>query len=261
MGDGSLTFVVPVRDSRGVPAWDAVKQMMARTLGSLHNAGGHIVVAANRGTDLPELPPGADLVQLDFEYTPLPDVEGPARLAAVRRDKGLRVASGLVATRPQGHVMVVDYDDFVSSRLAGLARAKPDAPGWFVDEGYLYDGGPLVMLRKGFDRVCGTSLIVRADLLPIQRSLGEADLEQVDRALGSHMYIRGDLYGRGTPLEPTPFPGAVYRIGHAESTSPTQPRIGRRLSPRRAIRHPRSWFQEVGRLRRSRSIRQEFGIA
>ena len=52
-----------------------------------------------------------------------------ARNEAVRHDKGASVLAGIVEARPTGHVMVVDYDDFVSSRLASLVDSDPDAPG------------------------------------------------------------------------------------------------------------------------------------
>lgn len=262
MGDGSLTFVMPVRDPQGVADWAGVRELIALTLNCLSAVPGntHVVVVAQRGTDLPGLPSGARLVEVDLPYTPLPVPEGPIRHAAVRRDKGARIHAGLVAAQPSGHVMVVDYDDFVSRRLAQLVADHPNAPGWVVEDGYIYDGGPLVIKRSRFNRLCGTSLIVRADLLKIPANPGEADIDWVDRALGSHIFLRDDLADQGTPLSPTPFPGAVYRIGHGANTSGS-PSLRRMFFPaRRSLRQPRRAIRNFVSLRTTFRIREEFAL-
>lgn len=261
MADGTLTFVVPVRDPLGVGDWATMRALMADTLQSLAAAGGRIVVAASRGTDLPPLPPGSTLVELDFDHVPLPPDEGPERHRAVRQDKGARTMHGLVAVQPRGHVMVVDYDDFVSRHLAELVASQADRPGWFVDHGYLFDGGPLVLeQRTGFNRMCGTSLIVRADLLRVPARVPDLDEAWTARALGSHIYLRSDLAAEGMSLAPTPFPGAVYRIGHRDSTSPTTRIARHHLSPRTALRRPADWFANLARLRRAAPLRHEFTL-
>lgn len=238
MGDGSLTFVVPVRDPRGVQDWQAVKRRMENTFASLHRSGGRTLVAASVGTELPPLPPSVALIEVALPYIPLPAHEGSERHAAVRRDKGQRIAAALERHRPTGHVMVVDYDDFVSRRITALVARNPTAPGWFVDKGYSYDGGPFALIHKsGFNRICGSSLVVRADLLPVADASGSIDLETVNRALGSHIFLRDDLEKAGQGLAAMPFPGAVYRIGYEDSTSPTTS-IRRRLRVRRAVRYP-----------------------
>lgn len=261
MGDGSLTFVVPVRDPLGVKNWVAVTSLIGATFASLDQAGGRVVVAATRGTALPPLPSGARLVELNVPYTPLPLEEGAARHAAVRRDKGARIIAGLVAEQPQGHVMVVDYDDFVSRRLANLPKLQPDCPGWFVDSGYVFDGGKRVMQHlTGFHRMCGTSLLVRADLLRIPQSSADIDSAFVDRSLGSHVYLKDDLAEAGTPLEPVPFPGAVYRVGYQDSTSPPRTLQRSYLSFGRLVRKPRQWVANRMRVRSAASIRPEFAL-
>lgn len=258
---GALTFVLPVRDPHGVADWPLIRGMIAETLGSLERAGGHIVVAATRGTDLPDLPKQANLVELDIPYSALPEAEGPARHAAVREDKGRRIITGLIHAQPEGHVMVVDYDAFVCHRLVALAQSNPSSNGWYVDTGYLYDGGHFVLkIPRGFNDLCGTSLIVRADLLHIPRSIDDLDSGDFARTLGSHRFLRGDLENSGAALSPTPFPGAVYRVGHRDSTSPTITLRSRYLSPRRALRHPQAWSRSLAGLRMTASIRADFGM-
>ena len=263
MADGTLTFVVPVRDPRGVGDWRRVKEDLSQTLRSLSRVGGssRIVVAASLGADLPGLPPNADLVQVKLPYSPLPRLEGPERHAAVRADKGRRILAGLAAVRPEGHVMVVDYDDFVSWRLGRLVASSPNCAGWIVDQGIIYDGSRFVLeVPRGFNSHCGTSLIVRADLLRIPRQVEDADIKWVMRSLGSHRFLASDLADWGTPLVPVPFAAAAYRIGNPDSTSPTSSLLATYLSPIRLLRSPKRWLNNVRHLRQASAYREEFSL-
>lgn len=220
-----LTFVIPVRHQATVADWGEIRELIAATLRSVAaQAGGtwRIVVVANRGAALPELPRGAELQEVDFEPVMLPRRHADPDLfySLVRLDKGRRVLAGLLHARPSGHVMVVDYDDFVSNRLAGFVAAHAGANGWFLGSGYLHSGGAeALLLEHNFHRHCGTSHVIRADLLGLPASFEAADDEQVRRWLGAHVFIQRDLLERGSPLAPLPFPGAVYRIGHPHATS------------------------------------------
>lgn len=222
---GELLFVVPVRHAQSVGDWSAVRHRLGQTLASIagqESDAWRCVVVANAGTDLPALPDGVVPVDVDF---PLParlrhEATQEERDEAVRADKGRRVLAGLLAARPAGHVMVVDYDDFVSRRLASLAADGPTVPGWYADGGLVYDGSRvLYRMRRGFDRTCGTSLVVRSDLLDLPARSEDADEATVRRWLGSHIYLKDDLSRRGTPLTPIPFDAAVYRVGTADSAS------------------------------------------
>lgn len=219
MGDGSLTFAVPVRDSHGVANWRQVMNLMSVTIQSLYAQAGPrptVVLGVSPGSDLPDLPNDVVVVPVDLPPRELPAGEGEPRWDAIRADKGLRLAHALNAVKPQGHVMVVDYDDLVSARLAKFVADHPDAPGWYVDSGYLWDGGPIASaVPTDFNEACGTSTIIRADLLRVPADPSDpANLEWIKTVLGSHKRWRGVL-----PLEPLPFPGAVYRVGSGTNVS------------------------------------------
>ena len=220
-----LSFVIPVRHQATVTDWGAVRPLIAATFRSVaaqREGPWRLVVVANRGTELPALPGNAELHEVDFEPVILPrrHAEPDRFYSLMRLDKGRRVLTGLLRARPVGHVMVVDYDDLVSNRLAGFVESSPAANGWSLGSGYLYSGGEDALLLEGnFHRHCGTSHIIRADLLDLPARFEEADDEKVRRWLGAHVFIRGDLHERGTPLGLLPFPGAVYRIGHPSATS------------------------------------------
>jgi hypothetical protein len=78
-----------------------------------------------------------------------------------------------------------------------------------------------------FHRLCGTSHIVAPSLLAIPPDLDasssrETILERMPsdyllEIIGSHRWIAAHLAESGTPLEPLPFPGAVYHVGHGEN--------------------------------------------
>jgi hypothetical protein len=256
MGDGSLTFAIPVRDPRGVDDWDAVKTLMAVTLGSLFAQRGprpRVVIGASPGTDLPQLPDDVQVVDVDLPFRPLPAGEGPERWDAILVDKGLRLAHALAGSRPQGHVMVVDYDDLVSSRLTEVVAGQPDAPGWFVDAGFLWDGGAVAsVLPTGFNDLCGTSLLIRADLLRIPADPTDPrHLDWIKSTLGSHKQWHG-LF----ELEDLGFPGAVYRIGSGANGSGA---IGQGRRVLRAAKRPSELARHLRVLRRWKSVRQDFG--
>ncbi len=263
--DGILTFVIPVRHHRGVAEWGSVLTRMQETLLSISaqtSSNWQAVVVANQETPLPILPAGVRLIRVDWPHVPLPDaktVGQHARDEAVREDKGRRVLAGLLALRPTGHVMVVDYDDFVSNRVAGLVGSAPTSNGWYVDAGYVYDGGPILYkFQTGFSKLCGTSLIVNAALLRTPATEAGADPKWIRRWLGSHVFIEDDLADSGTPLDPLPFPAAVYRVGYRGNTSGT--RTIRQVFFRRRLllTDPVRFVRRLSNLRLRRALRREF---
>ncbi|MGE4064265.1 MAG: hypothetical protein AB7E79_12935 [Rhodospirillaceae bacterium] len=223
-----LTFVIPVRHHATASNWDAIKSRLDVTLRSLRaqdDPRWNAIIIANDGADLPADLSACWIVRVDLPPNKL-DHTGPqqALWEAIRRDKGRRLLAGLVRGREAGlltgHVMVVDYDDVVSRRLAGFVAQHPNANGWYVDAGYMFSGRRLAFsCPHEFFELCGTSHIVRADLLGLPEREEDADEAYVCRRLGSHKFIKRDLEAQGTPLAPLPFPGAIYRMGHADTAS------------------------------------------
>lgn len=142
---------------------------------------------------------------------------------AVMRDKGTKLAVALSAVR-HGHVMFVDADDYVSVDMTGFVARNPSSPGWYVSDGLVYNH--LDSRTSGssrFNEICGTSLIVKRDLLsqpvirptPTQEEVLDAfDESVVLRHLGSHRHLAADL-----GLPPLPFPGAMYSVSTGENHS------------------------------------------
>lgn len=218
-----LTFVIPVRHPDNSKNWPQLKRLLGQTVAAISrqdNPNWRAVIVANAGSDLPALPAGFEVKSVDFPPNQKHDfgkdgVDKEAVLDAFRYDKGRRVLAGMLHARDSDYFMIVDDDDFVSRRLAGFVSAHHGTPGWFIKQGYVWaDGGAGVYLHKNFHKFCGTSHIVRADLLELPARFEDATTAYIKDRLGSHVQIDGILHERGTPLVPLPFSGAVYRIGH-----------------------------------------------
>ncbi len=261
-----LTFLIPVRHPDNSPDWSRLKANLAQTIASIagQNYGDwRAVIIANEGSDLPTLPDGFEVEVVDFSPNVLHDRNAGSRddvLDAFRMDKGRRVLKGMLRARDSRFFMIVDDDDFVSARLARFVADHPDSNGWKVDLGYVWDdGGRLLLQHDEFNRLCGTSLIIRADLYNLPSRFEDASADYIKDMLGGHRRIAEILARQQKPLARLPFRGAIYRVGHSGSHSRT-PRILRKyfLSPE-AIRRPLQWLRDLGHIRWvNQYIRREF---
>ena len=254
-----LTFVIPLRHPQNSADWPALKQRLAQTIRSIaaqDDVRWRAIIVANEGSDLPALPKHFAVKQVDFPPNPMferADNDLEAFREACRLDKGRRVLAGILEADKSGHVMVVDDDDFVSRRLTSFVAKYPGKNGWYVESGYLWgDGGRLIYEYADFSRFCGTSHIVRADLYELPASVEAADPAHIRKMFGSHIFIREDLAARGQALEPLPFAGAVYRIGHAGAHSKSAGLIRQVFFKRELLKNP---LKLVGRLSRLRLLR------
>jgi hypothetical protein len=264
MLDVALTFIVPVRHQANAKDWPSLKRNLAQTLGSIANqtdSRWRGVVIANHGADLPDMPAQFSVVRVDFTPNPLHDM-GSADLEAVydafRLDKGRRVLAGLIAAQPKGHVMICDDDDFVSRRLAEFVSNNRMKNGWWIQDGYVWaDDGDLLYRYRDFSHLCGTSHIIRADLYGLPEKMDGWSEAQIKRSLGSHRSIKSDLDASG-PLEPLPFFGAVYRVGHAGAHSQSTGLIGKYFD-RSLLKRPKEFVRRLSRLRfLTKGTREEF---
>ncbi len=251
-----LTFIIPVRHQDNARDWSLLKANLAQTAASIAgqtHPGWRGLVVANEGADLPVLPAGFDVVRVDFAPNVLHEIGEADREAvyeAFRADKGRRVLAGMLAARDSRFFMIVDDDDFVSARIAGHVDENPDANGWTIERGYIWnDGGRLLLGYDGFDRLCGTSLIVRSDLYGLPPRFEDASLDWIKSMLGSHVRIAGILAGRGTPLAPLPFRGAVYRVAHGGSHSRAPSLVRTYFISREALARPRRLLRHLAGLR------------
>jgi hypothetical protein len=254
--DPLLTFVIPLRHPQNSPDWGALKQRLGETIRSIaaqDDPRWRAIIVANAGADLPELPRRFQWKPVDFPPNPMferGDNELEAFRDACRLDKGRRVLAGILAAGTTGYVMVVDDDDLVSRRLTGFVAENRGKSGWYVERGYLWgDGGKLLYQYADFSTFCGTSHIVRADLYDVSPGRPLPDSALVRTLFGSHIFIREYLAARGRSLEPLPFLGAVYRIGHAGAHSKSPGLLRQVFFKRELLRHPLQSVQRLSGLR------------
>jgi hypothetical protein len=209
------------------------------------------------------LPDNFDLKQVDFPPNPMfeqGDNEREAFLDSCRLDKGRRVLAGILEADRSSYVMVVDDDDFVSSRLTSFVAGHFGENGWYVRDGYIWgDGGKLVYEYADFSQFCGTSHIIRSSLYELPARMAAVDPHCLRKIFGSHVFIREYLEERGTPLQPLPFVGAVYRVGHAGAHSKSAGLMRQVFFRRELLKNP---LKVAGRFARLRlldaSVRRQF---
>lgn len=262
-----VTFIIPVRHQDNARDWSALKANLTETVASIANQSNprwRALIIANRGADLPPLPERFDVEWVDFSPNVLHEIKhSPSKedfLDAFRLDKGRRVLAGMLAGRDTRYFMIVDDDDFVSSNLVEFVSSHVGESGWVIDRGYIWDhGGSIVMEHDDFNHVCGTCLIIRADLYDLPVKFDDASPSWIKSMLGSHHRITEFLASRGAPLSPLPFIGAVYRVAHGGSHSKTPSLITKYFFSKYAVKRPLKTLRNIFRVRRiTPQLRREF---
>jgi len=253
-----VTFIIPVRHPANSADWGRQQANLAQTIRSIAAqtvAGWRAVIVANHGAALPEIPAGVEVARVDFPPNPHHEqgnLDRETFYQAVRLDKGRRILAGMLSRRDTDYFMVVDDDDFISRHLVEHVARDPTRPGWAIKRGYLWsDGSGLLLQHNDFYNFCGSSLIIRSDLYGLPERFAAASDDYVRTMLGSHVKIAPILAGRGTPLAPLPFRGAVYRVGHAGSHSRSRKALDMLQLSRR---HPAEWWPALKTLAKIRGL-------
>jgi hypothetical protein len=262
----TLTFIIPVRHPENARDWSELKSNLAVTLESIANqsqSGWRAIVVANAGSDLPSLPEGVEVNWVDFPPNSLHEQGAADReefYEAVRLDKGRRILAGMLGAGQTDYFMVVDDDDLISSGLTGFVKQHRGHNGWFVRQGYVWSPGKKLIYRSpNFSMLCGTSHIIRADLFALPASINSAEIAYIKSMLGSHVFITKHLAEQGTPLSALPFPGAIYRTGHAGSHSRSKDILSTYLLQPWLLKRPVELGRRIGRLRLlGGGLRREF---
>ncbi|WP_208350966.1 hypothetical protein [Pseudaestuariivita rosea] len=137
----------------------------------------------------------------------------------IRNDKGQRIAAALdVINDENAYVMVVDDDDFVSSRLVEFVLSQEgEKTGWLVKKGYSWiSGSNHVYEVEGFHRLCGTSIVVPAHYYAYVRKQGS--IRDSIQELGGHRAVVDSAHRNKLTFRHLPFHGAIYRLGHSNAS-------------------------------------------
>lgn len=217
-----LTFIVPIRHPAGVRNRDEQQRTLTETIRSIAGQKGkrwRAVIVCNPEQRLPPLPERFSVLPVALPFNPAlgQAASKDAVYALIRQDKGARVAAAAALLPSDGYMMVVDDDDFVHCDIADHVAKSVSYSGWKISDGYSWAVGSRYAYRVAeFDRLCGTSLIVRNDLY-----LGFGQTRPCSDALdeyGSHRLISERLEKAGHPLGVLPFHGAIYRTAHSNAS-------------------------------------------
>ena len=219
-----LVFVIPLKSRAASRSWSTVSALFERTLKSVCRQ-----TASNfKDVVVCHEKQAIEFAHENVEYSvvafPLPDIIGDPTEDRLRKEtdhaKKLWVGSVYAESIAPTHVMHVDADDCISRNLAAYVNENSQHNGWYVDKGFEYqDSGKTIYPKSKFYTKCGTSNIVRYDLI---KPLFSTPLDRVSARDDSaffmrHKLQRGYFDSIGSPLSPLPFPGAVYITGHGDN--------------------------------------------
>lgn len=203
-----MVFIIPVKSALISASWDKFSQLFERCLRSVcqqTDQDFQVVVVCNEMPVTSFTHPNVHYLQVDF---PPPTNEICKAFKGLHSpkeaDKSKKILAGLEYARQfnPSHVMVVDADDCISNKIAEFVRKHPNVDGWYSKMGYVYREGSKMIFKKmdKFSSLCGTSVIVKPDLLA--------------SIISPEMYFRHPIrtLDNGVKLQPLPFPAAIYTI-------------------------------------------------
>ncbi|MBD1823592.1 glycosyltransferase family 2 protein [Cyanobacteria bacterium FACHB-DQ100] len=258
-----LIFIISLRSAKVSKSWHRVSKQLERTLRSVCNQTSpdfQVVVVCHERPVIQYEHPQINFVEVDF---PTPD---PAHMESKCADQHRKfwVGAQYAMQFSSSHIMAVDSDDCISKRLTAFVQQNKDCNGWFINRGYKYrDGSTLIQpLKNRFEQICGTCNIIRTDLIYAYLQTMKLDDIQ-DRYLLHHKDLPNIMKSRGFPLQPLPFPGAVYVTDNAENIQADTASALKGLSGswRGSIKYRLLLLQgTIASRPLTRSVRQEFGL-
>lgn len=230
-----LTFITAVRHPLNSSSYERVSRLLDATLRSVCRQTDdqfRVVVVHNEMPAVTIEDSRIHFVRVTFP-APSPQKTAEIDYNTGIIDKGAKLAIGLAAARVDhpNHVMFIDCDDLVHCEVAAFANARAGHPGWYSPSGYVHTTGTrsVQAMSTGFHRKCGSSAIIRTDLIPVPSDLPQtATKAEVIEAVGfQHLYRLIGTHGKweehltplGVKVEPLPFPAAVWLIGTGENAS------------------------------------------
>jgi hypothetical protein len=251
-----LTFLTTIRHPARSQSYETVWALLGDTVRSLcaqTDPNFQVVVVCDRAMALSD-DPRVHVVTVDWPPVDKNRAHREFKCRSALLDKGTKYAVGLGHLRHLGsdHVMFCDADDFVANDIAAFVNQHPDANGWVMEQGYMLTPKAMTPLDQ-FNRLCGTSHIIRFNLLnagipehldqtwPVDLVMAVMDKGFMIHILGNHQQPAGGLPLPGRGLAPghrgerVEHPQAD-RVRHAQPAR--RPRSGRRATG--AVHDPRA---------------------
>ncbi|AFY96350.1 glycosyltransferase family A protein [Chamaesiphon minutus] len=253
-----IVFIIPVKSSLISSNWKRFSQLFERCIKSVCNQTStnfQVVVVCNEKPDTSFESPHIEYLYVDFpppvseQVNPIAGLESPKEA-----DKAKKILAGLEYAKKfnPSHVMVVDADDCINQNIAKFVEEHPEADGWYARKGYVYKEGKryIYLNAKNFNDLCGTSIVVRADL---------AELLVTEGNYYDHTTV---TLKNGKKLQPLPFAGSVYSVENQENYRMTTTAV-KALATKSYQRGLNYWLEKISKYRiflLTNSIRQQFGL-
>lgn len=226
MSSPIINFIIPIRHQDSADNWQALVNNLQQLINSIKNQTSpnwHCTIICNTGADIPSFDDQKiTVLNVDFPVNKLYEINTDdleSHYEAIRADKGKRILTGLINNNCE-FVMFVDDDDLLHHKIVEYVEHNIDENGWYFDDGFIWREGSLsVVKRSGFNHICGTSHIVKANLLTVNSTFEANNLSYIKTMFGSHIHLSNELKKQGKPLKKLPFIGAIYRIGHTDAHS------------------------------------------
>ena len=252
-----LVFVIPLKSSKVSKSWELVSKLFERTLKSVCNQTSpdfRVIVVCHEKPQIEFNHPNITYIEVDF---PIPGQD----LKSKTLDKGGKILWGLFHARQfnPSHTMIVDADDCVSKRLAEFVNQNPQSNGWFVNKGYVYQAGSkfIYLRRKAFNKLCGTSNIIKYELHNLPDDISQ-DYPEINLYYERHQDVENKMAQSGKPIKALPFIGAVYTVGNQENIYLRDSSLFLEKNQDKGILWKLKYFLNFQLL--TTSIREEFGL-
>lgn len=262
-----LNFIVPIKDHSHVDDWSKIKINLSNTLASINNQeddNWFCYLVCNQGCDLPTLPSEKfKVLEVDFKNDErIKSNSLKIKYDAIREDKGKRVNEALTCCHQDDHIMVVDYDDFVSCKLSKYVSKNSSQVAFYISDGYYYSGGRIVVKDNKFNLKCGTSNIISVSFIRFYLDAsGNLPLEVIKELLGSHVFLKRYMASRKFNFPRLPFTGAIYNIGVVNSTSGTSDILEHFFTKNIFFSRPDRWIRKLFCIRLlTKTIKSNFNI-
>jgi len=230
-----LGFVVPLRSKSSSNNWAYHSELVFRTLTSICNQTSKDFIVIVVYTDYPERMVENDkVIYLKYPYPFLISHEitdagcdtlryFPKRNLEILMDQARRTMVGCKCAIDRGckYLMEVDADDLVSNKIAAFVERASNItpPGWFINKGFVYiEGSKIIYRYTKLNLICGSTHIVRADLLNIPDFSSKNYLDY--NFFSSHSWIRIRLRTyKEVEIQPLPFGGIIYVLNPGSWTN------------------------------------------
>lgn len=211
-----LTFVIPVKSKQVSSDWSRFCDLFERTLKSVCNQTDNnfkVVVVCHEIPSINFSHENVHYVQVGFEPPIIKHLHSKEDIVKLREiDKGEKIKHGVdyaCTNFNTDYVMPVDSDDFISNKIvAFINNDKSATRGWHIKRGYVHvEGKKFLFATKKFSDLCGSSIIVKPELLLF--FFGTDEMFYFDHKL---KILNNDIV-----LVEFPFPGGIYNMANREN--------------------------------------------